>query len=130
MGRTIKTFFLRQFPERCNCSSCTSHSVFLAMPHLPTPPPCPAAINQKQPFYGDSVYVAKTAPPGEKWLRLLGDFNARFDDTFNTGQGSWNLAAQVKKKKRKNTNGLFLLSLCAENDPTALSNALFRQADN
>ncbi|XP_076054495.1 uncharacterized protein LOC143033187 [Oratosquilla oratoria] len=77
----------------------------------------------KEAFYEELNTLVKDVPPSDK-LFLLGDFNARVGANYN----NWNGVLGLHSIGRLNSNGLILLSMCAEN-PLAITNTMFRQAD-
>ena len=85
-----------------------------------TPPFLPAAKNA---FYEELNALVKDVPPSDK-LILLGDFNTRVGTDFN----NWKGVLGSHGTRKLNSNGLMLLSVCAENDLT-ITNTLFCQAD-
>ncbi|XP_076028443.1 uncharacterized protein LOC143017538 [Oratosquilla oratoria] len=77
----------------------------------------------KEAFYEELNTLVKDVPPSDK-LFLLGDFNARVGANYN----NWNGVLGLHGIGRLNSNGLMLLSMCAENQ-LAITNTMFRQAD-
>ena len=77
----------------------------------------------KDAFYEELNGFVKDVLPSDK-LTLLGDFNARVGTDCN----NWKDALGPHGTGKLNSNGLMLLSFCAENDLT-ITKTLFRQAD-
>ncbi|XP_076028386.1 uncharacterized protein LOC143017482 [Oratosquilla oratoria] len=77
----------------------------------------------KETFYEELNTLVKDISPSDK-LFLLGDFSARVGANYN----NWNGVLGLHSTGRMNSNGLMLLSMCAENH-LAITNTMFRQAD-
>ena len=77
----------------------------------------------KEAFYEELRTLERDTPSSDK-LILLGDFNARVGADCRT----WKGVLELHGTRKLNSNGLMLLSLCAENHLT-ISNTLFQQAD-
>ena len=77
----------------------------------------------KDVFYEELNALVKDVPPSNK-LILLGDFNARVGTACN----NWKGVLGPHRIRKLNSNGLVLLSFCAENDLN-ITNKLFHKAD-
>ena len=77
----------------------------------------------KDAFYEELNALVKDVSQSDE-LILLGDFEARADTDCN----SWKGILGPHGVGKLNSNGLMLLSFCAENDLT-ITNTLFHQAD-
>ena len=77
----------------------------------------------KYAFYEELNGLVKDVPPSDK-LILLEDFSARVGTDCN----NWKGVLAPHGTGKLNSNGLMLLSFCAENDLT-ITNTLFHQAD-
>ena len=77
----------------------------------------------KDAFYEELKALVKDVSPSDKFT-LLGDFNARVGTDCN----DWKGVLGPHGTGKLNSDGLMMLSFCAENDLT-ITNTLFRQAD-
>ena len=77
----------------------------------------------KNAFYEELNALVKGVSPGDK-LILLGDFNARMGTACN----NWEGVLGPHGTGKLNSNGLMLLTFCAENDLT-ITNTLIRRVD-
>ena len=82
-----------------------------------TPPP----LRTKDKFYEDLDQLIRSTLPSDKLL-IIGDFNAR----LRKDQASWKRILVSQGVGKMNTNGLLLMSKCAEHE---LCNTIFRRAD-
>ena len=86
-------------------------------------PTLPCTDQAKDAVYEELNAFVKDVPPSVK-LILLGDVNARVGTDCN----NWKSVLRPHGAGKLNSNGLMVLSLCAENELT-ITNTLFRQAD-
>ena len=106
-------------------SSCHSHQ-HIRHPPPPLPPYSPTLTSSdeaKEAFYEKLNILVKDVPQSNK-LIMLRDFNAR----VGTDSNNWKGVLGPHDTGKLNSNGLMLLSFCAENDLT-ITNTLFRKAD-
>ena len=130
VGLAIKTKLLKQLPDlptainerlmKLRFPLNPSRHVTVISAYAPT---LTSSDEVKETFYEELNALVKATPPGDKLL-LLGDFNAR----VGSDSGNWKGVLGPHGTGKMNSNGLMLLSLCAENDLT-ITNTLFRQAD-
>ena len=78
----------------------------------------------KEAFYSQLRGVVNNVPAGDR-LFLLGDFNARVGNDYNT----WSPALGRFGKGQQNQNGELLTCLCTELN-LAITNTYFQQPDN
>ncbi|XP_047104846.1 uncharacterized protein LOC124743724 [Schistocerca piceifrons] len=90
------------------------HLINVYAPTLPSPD------EEKNKFYQDLRHVLRDIPSADKLL-LLGDFNARVGNDFS----AWNGVLGRQGIGKCNSNGLDLLTLCAEFE-LCLTNTYFR----
>ena len=77
----------------------------------------------KEKFYDDLDQLIRSTSPSDKLL-IMGDFNAR----VGKDQASWEKILGSQGDGKMNSNGLLLLSKCAEHE-LCITNTVFRQAD-
>ena len=77
----------------------------------------------KEKFYEDLDQLIRSTSPSDKLL-IMGDFNVR----VGKDQASWKRILRSQGVGKMNTNGLLLLSKCAEHE-LCITNTVFRQAD-
>ena len=77
----------------------------------------------KEKFYADLDQLIRSTSPNDKLL-IMGDFNAR----LGKDQASWKRILGSQGVGKINSNGLLLLSKCAEHE-LFITNTVFRQAD-
>ena len=77
----------------------------------------------KEKFYEDLDQLIRSTSPIDKLL-IMGDFNAR----VRKDQASWKTILGSQGVGKMNSNGLLLLSKCAEHE-LCITNTVFRQAD-
>ena len=126
----IKTSFYRQLPDlptpvserlmKLHFPLTPSRHVTVISAYSPT---LTSSDEAKDAFYEELNALVKDDPPSDK-LILLGDFNARVGTNCN----NWKGALGPHGTGKLNSNGLTLLSFCADNDLT-ITNTLFHQAD-
>ena len=130
IGLAIKTSILKQLPDlptainerlmKLRFPLNASQHVTIISAYAPT---LTSSDEAKETFYEDLNNLVKDVPSGDTLL-LLGDFNAR----VGTDYTDWKGVLGPHGMGKMNSNGLLLLSLCAENNLT-ITNTLFRQAD-
>ena len=130
VGLAIKTSLCRQLPDlpapvserlmKLSFPLNPSRHVIIISAYAPT---LTSSDEAKDAFYEELSALVKDVPPSNKFI-LLGDFNARVGTDCNNWKGVLGPLGTGKL----NSNGLMLLSFCAENDLT-ITNTLFRQAD-
>ncbi|XP_062841273.1 uncharacterized protein LOC134300780 [Trichomycterus rosablanca] len=130
IGLAIKSSLLKQLPDlpsaiserlmRLRFPLSASRHVTVISAYAPT---LTSSAEAKETFYEDLNNLVKAVPPGDTLL-LLGDFNAR----VGTDYLNWKDVLGPHGVGNMNSNGLLLLSLCADNNLT-ITNTLFRQAD-
>lgn len=130
VGLAIKTKLLQKIPNlptaiderlmKLRFPLNSSRFVTVISAYAPT---LTSSDDAKETFYEQLDRLVKATPPGDKLL-LLGDFNAR----VGSDRDNWKGVLGPHGTGKMNSNGLMLLTLCAENDLT-ITNTLFRQAD-
>lgn len=130
IGLAIKTSILKQLPDlpstinerlmKLRFPLNASRHITIISAYAPT---MTSSDEAKETFYEDLNNLVKDVPSGDTLL-LLGDFNARVGSDYT----NWNGVLGPHGMGKMNSNGLPLLSLCAENNLT-ITNTLFRQAD-
>ena len=130
VGLAIRSSLLRQLPDLPTCVN--ERLIKLRFPLHPSrhvtvisayAPTLTSSDEVKDSFYKELDRMVKATPTSDKLL-LLGDFNARVGNDCR----NWKGVLGHHGTGKMNTNGLRLLSFCAENDLT-ITNTLFRQAD-
>ena len=130
VGLAIKTSLCRQLPDlptpvsewfmKLRFPLNPSRHVTVISAYVPT---LTSSDGAKDAFCEELNVLVKDFSQGDKFI-LLGDFNARVGTDCN----NWKGVLAPHGTGKLNSNGLILLSLCAENDLT-ITNTLFRQAD-
>ena len=129
VGLAIKTLLCRQLPDiptpvseqlmKLRFPLNPSRHVTVINAYAPT---LTGSDEAKDAFYEELNALVKDVPQSDK-LILLGDINARVGADCN----NWKGVLGPHGTGKLNSNGLILLSFCAENDLT-ITNTLFRQA--
>lgn len=130
VGLAIKTSLLKQLPDLPTSINerlmkirfpvnRTRHATIISA-YAPT---LTSSDEMKEVFYEELSTLVKDVPPSDK-LFLLGDFNARVGADCN----NWKGVLGPHGTGKMNSNGLMLLSMCAENH-LAITSTMFRQAD-
>ncbi|XP_076068327.1 uncharacterized protein LOC143040778 [Oratosquilla oratoria] len=130
VGLAIKTSLLKQLPDlpspinerlmKIRFLLDRSRHATIISAYAPT---LTSSDEAKEAFYEELNTLVKDVPPSDK-LFLLGDFNARVGANYN----NWNGVLGLHGIGRLNSNGLMLLSVCAEIQ-LAITNSMFRQVD-
>ena len=130
IGLAIKTSLCRQLPDlptpinerlmKLRFPLNQSRHITIISAYAPT---LTSRDDAKNAFYEGLSMVVRDVPADDK-LILLGDFNAR----VGTDNSNWRGILGPHGVGKMNTNGLMLLSFCAENNLT-ITNTLFRQAN-
>ena len=130
VGFAIRTSLMKSIPslpvginerlmKRCLPLSKSHHLTIISV-YAPT---LTNSDETKEKFYEDLDQLIRSTSPNDKLL-IMGDFNAR----AGKDQASWKSILGSQGVGKMDTNGLLLLSKCAEHE-LCITNTIFRQAD-